>query len=74
MASTDFDIITIGGSLAGASLAKVIEEHGHEADALRARVFRLWELDSTCRLDTFASGPEHLIDEAVRQRFFGEDQ
>ena len=32
------------------------------------------ELAPTRRLDTFASVPEHLIDEAVRQRFFGEDQ
>ena len=55
MASIDFDIITIGGGLGGVSLAKVIEDHGHETDALRARVFLLWELDLTRRLDTFAS-------------------
>ena len=28
MTSTDYDIITVGGGLGGASLAKVMAEHG----------------------------------------------
>ena len=32
----------------------------------------LWREDPTRRLDTFASGPDHSISEAVRRRFFGE--
>ena len=52
---------------------RLLVETGQEANSLRARVFQLWQLDPTRRLDTFASGPEHPIDETLRQRFFGED-
>ncbi len=52
---------------------KVLVETGPEADARRAHVLPLWAEDPTRRLDTFASGPDHPIDEPIRRRFFGED-
>ena len=36
MSSTDFDIITIGGGLGGASLAKVMAEHGAQVLVLES--------------------------------------
>ena len=52
---------------------KVLVETGPEADALRAHVLPLCREDPARRLDTFASGPDHPIDETVQRRFFGED-
>lgn len=48
-------------------------ETGPEADARRAQALPLWREDSTRRLDTFANGPDHPIDETIRRRFFGEE-
>lgn len=50
----------------------LLVQTGPEADARRNRAFELWREDPTRRLDTFASGPDHGIGEAVRRRFFGE--
>ncbi len=52
---------------------RLMVETGPEADARRELVLPLWREDATRRVDTFASGPDHSIDEAVRRRFFGED-
>lgn len=52
---------------------QLLVEIGPEADTRRARVFPQWQEDPTRRLDTFASGPDHAIDETVRRRFFGEE-
>jgi choline dehydrogenase-like flavoprotein len=52
MASTDYDIITIGGGLGGAALAKTMAEHGarvlvleselHFKDRIRGEVMMSW--------------------------------
>lgn len=52
---------------------RLLVETGSEADARRAQAFPLWREDSTRRVDTFASGPDHPIDETLRRRFFGEE-
>ena len=54
-------------------LEEMLVETGPEADARRERALPLWREDATRRVDTFASGPDHSIDETVRRRFFGED-
>ena len=52
MASTDYDIIAIGGGLGGAAVAKVMAEHGarvlvleselHFKDRIRGEVMMSW--------------------------------
>jgi len=54
MASTDYDIITIGGGLGGAALAKVMAEHGARVlvleselnfkDRIRGEVMMSWRV------------------------------
>ena len=46
---------------------------GSEAEARRAQAMPLWREDPSRRGDTFASGPDHPIDETFRRRFFGEE-
>jgi hypothetical protein len=43
--------------------AQLLVETGPEADARRAQALPLWREDASRRLDTFASGPDHAIDE-----------
>ena len=52
---------------------QLLVETGPDADARRAQALPLWREDATRRLDTFASGPDHTIDETIRRRFFGEE-
>ena len=52
---------------------RLLVETGLEADARRAQALPLWREDTSRRLDTFASGPDHAINETLRRRFFGEE-
>ena len=52
---------------------RLLIETGPEADARRTQALPLWGQDASRRIDTFASGPDHHIDEAIRRRFFGEE-
>ena len=54
-------------------MTRMLMEMGPEADARRARVMPLWQEDRTRHPDVFFSGPDQVLDEAARQRFFGED-
>ena len=54
-------------------MTRMLMEMGPEADARRARVMPLWREDRTRHPDVFFSGPDQVLDEAARQRFFGED-
>ena len=53
---------------------QLLHDIGPEADAHRARVFALWEEDSTRNVDVAHSGPDITLDEVVRRRYFGEDR
>ncbi len=63
MASTDYDIITIGGGLGGAALAKVMAEHGarvlvleselHFKDRIRGEVMMSWGVADAKALGIF---------------------
>jgi 2-polyprenyl-6-methoxyphenol hydroxylase-like FAD-dependent oxidoreductase len=46
---------------------------GPEGDALRAQAMPRWDQDPTRFPDILHSGPDQELNEAVRQRFFGED-
>lgn len=52
---------------------KFFFEVGPDADARRERAFPLFEEDPERMPDTFATGPDHPVDDAMRNRFFGED-
>ena len=47
-------------------------ERGPDADARRAWALPLPEQDRSRVPDVFHSGPERVLDETVRRRFFGE--
>ena len=53
-------------------LTQFFYETGPEADARRAKAFPLIAQDPTRMPDTVTSGPDHLIDDLMRQRFFAE--
>lgn len=89
MASTaEYDIIAIGGGLAGAAQAKVMAEDGHrilnwmrtmfyetgpEGAAIRARALPRLAEDPSRGFDIMGVGPDYVTDENARRRFFGED-
>jgi menaquinone-9 beta-reductase len=45
-----------------------------EAEARRAHVLSLWKADPTRGLDLGQNGPDQVLDEEIRRRFFGEDE
>jgi hypothetical protein len=51
----------------------VFHETGLVADARRARSLPLIAQDPTRRPDVTASGPDCVLDETTKRRFFGED-
>ena len=52
---------------------RLLFETGPEADARRARALPTWPADSTTQLEPFYSGPDQVLDEAARRRFYGEE-
>jgi 2-polyprenyl-6-methoxyphenol hydroxylase-like FAD-dependent oxidoreductase len=54
-------------------MTQVLYESGPEADVRRERVMPLWKEDPTRATDIPHSGPDQLLDEVVRRRFFGEE-
>jgi hypothetical protein len=82
-----YDVITVGDGIGGAAFPKAMAEHGAgsrswsenddetgpAADARRAKALPLIAQDATRSADVTASGPDCLLDETARRRFFGED-
>ena len=54
-------------------LTAMFHETGPAADARRAKALPLIAQDATRRPDVTASGPDCVLDEIARRRFFGED-
>jgi hypothetical protein len=54
-------------------LTAMFHETGPVADARRAKALPLIAQDETRRPDVTASGPDCVLDEMARRRFFGED-
>ena len=54
-------------------LTAMFHETGPVADARRAKALPLIAQDATRRPDVTASGPDCVLDETARRRFFGED-
>ena len=54
-------------------MTQMLLDMGPEADARRARALPLWREDRTRHPDVFFSGPDQVLDEAARRRFFGEE-
>ena len=52
---------------------RLLFETGADADARRAKAFATWPADPTTQFEILYSGPDQVIDDAFRRRFFGED-
>jgi 2-polyprenyl-6-methoxyphenol hydroxylase-like FAD-dependent oxidoreductase len=53
-------------------LTQMLMTTGPDADALRARALPLWQTDPSRVPDSY-SGPDWILDETARKRFFAED-
>ena len=53
--------------------SQMLFETGPEADARRGKAIAKWPKDPTRLLEPFYSGPNEVLDEAARKRFFGEE-
>ena len=54
-------------------VAELIMNTGPKADERRARAMARWAKDPSRIPDIFTEGPEKVLDERARQRYFGED-
>ena len=54
-------------------MTKILMETGPEADARRERALPQWREDRTRHPDVFFSGPDQILDETARRRFFGDE-
>ncbi|MCH9037434.1 MAG: FAD-dependent monooxygenase [Chloroflexi bacterium] len=53
--------------------SQMLFETGPEADARRGKAIPKWPKDPTRLLEPFYSGPDQVLDEAARKRFYGEE-